>query len=1370
MALDKGGLDYTIKVTDESPETLQQFRENLRLVKAEWRSLKEELRSSSRGRSALADELDRTAVAAKKAAQEIARQAIAERNAARDVGRRARAVEDANKAFDKKIRAEELARRTAERSFATERKLASEILQRQRAEEAITKTLEKRQRAEAIIAAARARNIQLTDKEAKSLGLLSAEQERLLKAKERLAAVKGAADPELQRINAETEALRRQNKVRQEALTQAALAAKGLTPTGTAQAPKDTGIKGRIKDLLGLNQAMDDADRKATRTGFTFRRLFGIFAAFTVVREAARSFRDLVVEMVRANAEVERATLGLTAQIGAVADIRDAQGELVGVAERFAIAEKEARKQVQLLRIDALQAGVAFEGLLEAFTEAIGPGLQAGFDLDQIRAFTKQISVAAKTIGVTGTQLAEEVRSILSGNINPRNTRVAQALGITNEDIRQAKEAGTLFDFLTQKFEIYTVAAARAADTWDGLVIKFKDGMKLIIASGGIKFFTALKSLLSEVVRGFVTLNKETGQIDLNPALVQVVETIGEGLTFAVQEAKELIEQVSSEDILNIARGFSLLLKVAASTLGELIQGAASGLSFISTVFQSIFDGFKNITGIELFDNAGLRATLQIIGAIAAMVLAIQLVWVAVIPIVKAANLALTGVWLTVKLITISAKLGAASFVALRTAIVASGAAMSAMAVTALALVAALTAIGLVVTQLTGLLDLQNTAIGTFGGDLILRLQAFGKRFRDEIELGAAPAAELYRQRLDEINKVLRSNIASQESFGDAFDKMWDKITNKTGKAVKQIVGDIQGVLTNVDPTGTILAQSEAIKELRDKIKQLTDDAKRARDDARGAIAAIGLPPQVAQQQQTFTKAIVDGLRETNKLKAEAATTARLILERERKLVEFQNMLLEGSVEYKAVEAEIAALNGRQAEIMDNIRKAKGLILDIAAAELEAQTQITNEELRRQNALDGIEAAHARNIRIFELEGNARGFAIEQAKKELEIQQQNNSEFESSMQLALTANKQQIDALTQQRDLLLEKQALEGLSPNETEALETATATVDSLEDQKTLLEQQLEVQRQIKAEETERLRNNLQLQEIIAEAPIGAGIVEGLKQAFDEVSDGFKTTVEIMKGTVASFASFISQSIVSAFDPTDDTTIEERFARFLQGLATQILTTLITLAVTAIALNAASGGLLGPLLQGFAVTRGANLGGMVGAIGRHEGGRAGRDHRRRGVFARASGYAGGGRPGRRKEHGVYRPSGLHPRDTVPIWADPSEWIIRGASVLKAGADAIERINLGQFDPSALRNAVGLDSFRRTVQFAAQGPGFASGGPAAAAQAAEQASLASASQDNNRLLGAFISANDEQTERMLRGGRNGMLRVLADNGIRPNSR
>ena len=1370
MAVDKGGLDYTIKVTDESPETLQHFRENLRLVKAEWRSLKEELRSSSRGRSALANELDKTAVAAKKAAQEIARQAIAERNAARDIGRRARAVEDANKAFDKKIRAEELARRTAERSFATERKLASEILQRQKAEEAITKTLDKRQRAEAIIAAARARNIQLTDKEAKSLGLLSVEQERLLKAKERLAAVRGAADPELQRINAETEALRRQNKVRQDALTQTALAAKGLDSKGVPLATQDVGIKARIKDLLGLNQAMDDADKKATRTGFTFRRLFGVFAAFALVRQAAFAFRDLTVGMIRSNAEIERATVGLAAQIGAVAEIRDAQGELVDVADRFTIAQGEARRQVQLLRIDALSAGLAFQGLLDSFQQALGPGLQSGFEVDQVREFSKQIAIAAKTIGITGDQLAEEVRSILSGNIS-RETRVAAALGIRPADIRAAKETGTLFEFLTQRFEIYNVAAATAANTFDGLATRFKEGLKLILAAGGIKFFTALKGLLADVVKGFVTLNKETEQIDLNPSLVQVVETIAEGLTFAVAEAKELIEEVSSADILNIARGFSLLLTTAASVIGELIQGAAEGLSFISTVFQVIFDTFKDITGVELFNNAGLRETLQLIGFIAAVVLSLQLVWVALIPLIKAANLALTGVWLSTKLIVVAAKLGAASFVALRTAVVASGAAMSSLAITSLALVAALTAIGLVVTQLTGLLDLQNTAVGTFGGDLILRLQAFGKRFRDEIELGAAPAAELYRQRLNEINKVLKSNIETQETFGEAFDKMWDKITNKTGKAVKQIVGDIQSVLTNVDPTGTILAQSEAIKELRDKIKQLTDDAKRARDDARGAIAAIGLPPQVAQQQQTFTKAIIDGLRETNKLKVEAATTARLILEREQKLVEFQNMLLEGSAEYKAVEAEIAALNGRQAEIMDNIRKAKGLILDIAAAELEAQTQITNEELRRQNALDGIEAAHARNIRVFELEGNARGLVIEQAKKELEIQQQNNSEFESSMQLALTANKQQIDALTQQRDLLLEKQALEGLSPTETEALETATATVDSLEDQKTLLEQQLEIQRQIKAEETERLRNNLQLQEIIAEAPIGAGIVEGLKQAFDEVSDGFKTTVEIMKGTVASFASFISQSIVSAFDPTDDTTIEERFARFLQGLATQILTTLITLAVTAIALNAASGGLLGPLLQGFAITRGANLGGMVGAIGRHEGGRAGRDHRRRGIFARASGYAGGGRPSRRKEHGVYRPSGLHPRDTVPIWADPSEWIIRGASVLKAGADAMERINLGQFDPTALRSAVGLDSFRRTVQFAAQGPGFASGGPAAAAaQAAEQASLASVSQDSSRVVGAFISASDEQTERMLRGGRNGMLRVLADNGIRPNSR
>ena len=62
-------------------------------------------------------------------------------------------------------------------------------------------------------------------------------------------------------------------------------------------------------------------------------------------------------------------------------------------------------------------------------------GREAGLDVDQVRKFTIAISQAAGAIGLAQNQLAEEIRSILSGTIQARTTRIAVALGIKQGEI-----------------------------------------------------------------------------------------------------------------------------------------------------------------------------------------------------------------------------------------------------------------------------------------------------------------------------------------------------------------------------------------------------------------------------------------------------------------------------------------------------------------------------------------------------------------------------------------------------------------------------------------------------------------------------------------------------------------------------------------------------------------------------------------------------------------------------------------------------------------------------------------------------------------------------------------------------------------------
>jgi hypothetical protein len=109
--------------------------------------------------------------------------------------------------------------------------------------------------------------------------------------------------------------------------------------------------------------------------------------------------------------------------------------------------------------------------------------LKAGLTLDQIRVFTVNLTRAAGALGVPMNQLNEEVRDLLAGNISARNTRIATALGITNEMIRDQKQRNTLADFLNQKFAVFNATGERTAKTFRGVTSNTKQALDTLAAT-----------------------------------------------------------------------------------------------------------------------------------------------------------------------------------------------------------------------------------------------------------------------------------------------------------------------------------------------------------------------------------------------------------------------------------------------------------------------------------------------------------------------------------------------------------------------------------------------------------------------------------------------------------------------------------------------------------------------------------------------------------------------------------------------------------------------------------------------------------------------------------------------------------------------
>lgn len=367
------------------------------------------------------------------------------------------------------------------------------------------------------------------------------------------------------------------------------------------------------KNFDEFGRKIDKTNATANRISFTFRRLFGILAAFAAARLVFGFFADLVKDGVKFNAMIEQATLGLGSLFTAVGDVRDATGAAVDKASQLPLAMEEARRQVALLRSESLKAPGTFTDLLEAFQVAVAPGRQAGLIVDQIRKFTVQISQAAAALGVPQNQLSEEIRSILSGTIQARTTRIATALGITNEDVRRAKELGKLSEFLETRFKAFSVAGQQALGTFDVIISNLQDALEQLFGGGAKGLFDQLKGLLSELQAGAQS-EGPGGILKPNPEAVAVVRALLDGLAAAVAEARRLRTELSLSELEPVARAIGHAFELVATFLGRSLEIVLHIVSVAAVVINAAFtlvEGLLTALG-RLVDALGLDKLLRV--------------------------------------------------------------------------------------------------------------------------------------------------------------------------------------------------------------------------------------------------------------------------------------------------------------------------------------------------------------------------------------------------------------------------------------------------------------------------------------------------------------------------------------------------------------------------------------------------------------------------------------------------------------------------------------------------------------------------------------------------------------------------------------
>ncbi len=306
------------------------------------------------------------------------------------------------------------------------------------------------------------------------------------------------------------------------------------------------------KEALALAKSLKlDADvipdKLIQNAGSLTNKLIGIGSAALMAYGSIKSFIQPSLNFL---AQLETSTLAIGTSFMLNGKYIDATtGKALEAGDALEASMVDAKEMMKELQVANLQTTATLDQLVIAYQQALPVAMAKGFDRKMVKEFTLSMIQAAGAIGLPYEQMGEEMRSLLTEAINPRNSRIATVLGLRNEDVRQFKgNAQGLFDFLMGRLEAYRIAGIKTQETWAGMWSNFKD---IMLQMGGKAFeplFIAIKQEILRLTSDMITLEtvvdefgKKTQQIKWNDDLLKGIQTFKEAVIETVVEFRRMM-------------------------------------------------------------------------------------------------------------------------------------------------------------------------------------------------------------------------------------------------------------------------------------------------------------------------------------------------------------------------------------------------------------------------------------------------------------------------------------------------------------------------------------------------------------------------------------------------------------------------------------------------------------------------------------------------------------------------------------------------------------------------------------------------------------------------------------------------------------
>lgn len=309
------------------------------------------------------------------------------------------------------------------------------------------------------------------------------------------------------------------------------------------------GFTNSVRASSGLSRSMGDLTNQVSKSAESVRnldkmvsRLGYSVARYAVIYQGLKGIGNLFDTAVggayRYAKNIETNEIGMS---GILTSMMTLNGKTLEWNEAMSVS----KGIIKDLQSESLKTAATAEDLINAYRAILGPGLSAGMKLDEIKTLTTVGVNAVSSLGLPSNQIIQELRDLVQGGIRPANSTLATSLGLTDADIKAAKQSSEgLFKFLMNRLKGFELATKYTQDTVKGALAQIEEGVQRGIAEGAKPLYNAYGETLRGIANNLVTIDEKTKEAKINPQFEKSVENISNRTLSIAKDLKEVGETV----------------------------------------------------------------------------------------------------------------------------------------------------------------------------------------------------------------------------------------------------------------------------------------------------------------------------------------------------------------------------------------------------------------------------------------------------------------------------------------------------------------------------------------------------------------------------------------------------------------------------------------------------------------------------------------------------------------------------------------------------------------------------------------------------------------------------------------------------------